>query len=64
MYAPTLVLADGGVMTESAAILINDYPERWTTAKTAAAHEKVRAGTRARLYGNWEAFADSFPSAP
>jgi GST-like protein len=100
---PTLVLPEGGVMTESAAILINlglsvpksgllpaaagaraqairglvfvaancytaiginDYPERWTTAKTKAAREKVREGTRARLYRNWEIFADSFPAAP
>ena len=100
---PTLVLPEGGVMTESAAILIhlglsapesgllpaaagaraqtirglvfvaancytpvgiNDYPERWTTAKTKTAREKVREGTRAQLYRNWEIFADSFPPAP
>jgi GST-like protein len=100
---PTLVLPDGGVLTESAAILIhlglialesgllpadagaraqairglvfiaancytaigiNDYPERWTTAKTATAREKVREGTRAQLYRSWEIFADSFPATP
>jgi GST-like protein len=100
---PTLVLPEGGILTESAAILIhlgliapesgllptavgsraqairglvfiaancyaaisiNDYPERWTTAKTAAAREKLRAGTRAQLYRNWDIFADTFPAEP
>lgn len=99
---PTLVLADGTVMTESAAILlhlalshpraglipsaareratalrglvfiaancypavsISDYPERWTTAATAPAREKVRAAARAQLHRAWEIFADAFGDA-
>lgn len=100
---PTLVLPDGSVLTESAAILIhlglthphsgllpadpavraqvlrglvyiaancyaaisiNDYPERWTTATTRPAQLKVRQGARARLHKNWEIFADTFPARP
>jgi GST-like protein len=96
---PTLVLPDGTVMTESAAILIhlglahpqcgllpadtsaraqairglvfiaancyaalsiNDYPARWTTASTKPAQEKVRQGARAQLHRHWIIFADSF----
>lgn len=95
---PTLLLADGTVMTESAAILIHlglqhpksallpaaaaaraltlrglvfiaancyaaisvgDYPERWTTASTRPARDKVRAAARAQLHRAWEIFADS-----
>jgi len=101
---PTLVRPDGGVLTESAAILIAlglehpasgllpegpaeralairglvwvaancyaaigviDYPERWLPAGAdEAAREALRAGTRARLYGLWEQFADTFPARP
>jgi len=100
---PTLVLPDGSVLTESAAILIhlglthtesgllpadpairaqvirglvyiaancyaaisvNDYPERWTTATTRPAREKVRQGARVRLHKNWEIFADTFAAGP
>ena len=101
---PTLVLPDGSVLTESAAILIHlglahpssallsedvraraqairglvfiaancysaisiiDYPERWTTATTQPARDKVRQGARARLHRHWEIFADTFmPLAP
>ena len=100
---PALVLPDGSVLTESAAILIhlglthpqsgllpadpvaraqvirglvfiaancyaaisvNDYPERWTTATTRPAREKVRQGARARLHKNWEIFADTFAAGP
>ena len=100
---PTLVLPDGSVLTESAAILIhlglahpagallpvapsaraqsirglvfiaancyaaigiNDYPERWTTATTKPAHEKVRQGARQRLHANWQIFADMFAADP
>lgn len=96
---PTLVMDDGTVLTESAAILIglalmhprsallppgmpsklqairglsfiaancyaaisvHDYPERWTTASTKPAHERVRAGARAQLHRSWEQFADLF----
>lgn len=92
---PTLVLPDGSVMTESAAILIhlgmthphsgllpadasaraqairglvfiaancyaalsiNDYPARWTTATTKPAQEKVRQGARAQLHRHWAIF--------
>jgi GST-like protein len=100
---PTLILPDGSVLTESAAILIHlglvfpksgllphaaaaraqairglvfiaancysaisigDYPERWTTATTKPAHEKVRQGARRQLHRHWELFADTFPAAP
>lgn len=100
---PTLLLPDGTVLTESAAMLIylglvagegkllpeslsakaqairglvfiaancysaigiNDYPERWTTATTKPAQEKVRQGARRQLNRNWEVFADSFPGHP
>ncbi len=100
---PTLVLPDGSVLTESAAILIhlglahpgsgllpvtpsaraqairglvfiaancyvaigiNDYPERWTTATTKPAQEKVRQGARHRLHTNWQNFADMFAAEP
>jgi len=100
---PTLVLPDGSVLTESAAILIhlglahpasallpvapsaraqsirglvfiaancyaaigiNDYPERWTTATTKPAQEKVRQGARQRLHTNWQIFADMFAADP
>jgi GST-like protein len=100
---PTLVLPDGTVMSESAAILIhlgliiphskllpdsesaraqairglvfiaancysaigiNDYPERWTTASTKPAREKVRQGARRQLHRNWEIFADTFRADP
>ena len=47
-----------------AAIGINDYPERWTTATTKAAQEKVRQGARRQLHRNWEIFADTFHAEP
>lgn len=102
---PTLVLPDGGVLTESAAILIHlgavhsesgllprdaaaraqavrglvfiaancyaaisviDFPERWCAGadNDDAVKERIRAGTRARLYRHWEMFADVFPARP
>ena len=100
---PTLLLPDGTVLTESAAILIHlglsypdsgllpsdasqraqvirglvyiaancysaigiiDYPERWTSASTKPAQEKVRQGARQRLHHNWNVFADTFAAAP
>lgn len=100
---PTLVLPDGSVLTESAAILIhlglaapegrllpessparaqairglvfiaancyaaigiNDYPERWTAATSAGAHDKLRQGARRQLHRHWEVFADAFPAMP
>ena len=96
---PTLVLQDGTVLTESAAILIylgleypgcgllpentsgranalrglvfiaancysavsiSDYPDRWTTSKTKAAHERVRTAARAQLHRNWSIFLEQF----
>jgi GST-like protein len=38
-----------------AALSINDYPERWTTATTHAAQDKVRQGARAQLHQHWPA---------
>lgn len=100
---PTLVLPDGTVLTESAAILIHlglahpgsgllpraaparaqairglvfiaancysaigiiDYPERWTTATSKPALEKVREGTRQQLHRHWEVFADTHAGSP
>ncbi len=100
---PTLVLPDGQVLTESAAILIHlgllappgcllpadpaararvlrglvyiaancypavgisDYPERWTTARTAPGQERVRQAARAQLRRHWEIFADTFEAQP
>jgi GST-like protein len=100
---PTLVLPDGSVLTESAAILIHlglahpgsgllpkasaaraqtirglvfiaancytaigigDYPERWTTATSKPALDKVRQGARRQLHRHWEVFADTFGGAP
>jgi GST-like protein len=100
---PTLVLPDGSVLTESAAILIHlglahpisgllpkpsaaraqairglvfiaancysaisiiDYPERWTSATTKAAQDKVRQSARRRLHRHWEVFADAFTDTP
>jgi GST-like protein len=100
---PTLLLPDGSVLTESAAILIHlgdahpasdllprdanaraqsirglvyiaahcyaaigiiDYPERWVADPDEATAERIRAGTRAKLYRSWEIFADLFPGHP
>jgi GST-like protein len=47
-----------------AAIGINDYPERWTTASTKPGREKVRQGARRQLHRNWEIFADTFRAEP
>lgn len=46
-----------------AAIGIIDYPERWLPEGTRMpARERLRAGTRTRLHGLWERFADAFDS--
>lgn len=42
-----------------AAVSVNDYPERWTTAKGSAAHGRVRTAARAQLHRDWEIFADT-----
>lgn len=49
-----------------AAISIIDYPERWCEGADAdeALQERIRAGTRARLYRHWEMFAEVFPAHP
>lgn len=47
-----------------AAISIGDYPERWTTATTKPAREKVRQGARRQLHRHWELFADTFTDTP
>jgi GST-like protein len=103
LQVPALVLPDGEIMTESAAILIHlgltnpksgllatrqparmqqirglvyiaancysaitvsDYPDRGTTSKNKGELRRVRAGTRRRMYRNWEIFADTFPGSP
>lgn len=100
---PTLVLEDGTVMTESAAILIHlglvhpasgllpadaskrasairglvyivancyaaigviDYPERWCKDADETTRQAIIAGTKARLHGLWDVFADQFPATP
>lgn len=100
---PTLVLLDGTVLTESAAILlsialqypeaallpadpvaralairglvfiaancyaavsVSDYPERWTTARDAAAHRQLRQAARQQLHRSWEVLADMLSSHP
>ena len=57
---PTLQGADGSVLTESAAIGVIDYPERWCASTEAADLERLRLGARARLHRLWELFADQF----
>lgn len=46
------------------AIGIGDYPERWTTATTKPAQDKLRQGARRQLHRHWEIFADSFAAQP
>jgi len=96
VQVPSLVLEDGAVMTESAAILIwlglrypessllprdpaqairglvyiaancyaaigiIDYPPRFCAECDEATAERIRAGTRSRLYEYWGIFADEF----
>jgi GST-like protein len=99
---PTLVLADGTVLTESAAILIylgleypghqllpesssaratalrglvfiaancysavsiSDYPQRWTTATSKSAQDRVRLAARTQLHRHWDMFFDTFTPA-
>jgi GST-like protein len=49
-----------------AAISIIDFPGRWCADADAddVLKERIRAGTRARLYRHWEIFADEFPARP
>ena len=48
------------------AISIIDYPERWCQDADGDEKllERIRAGTRARLYRHWEMFADVFTARP
>jgi len=48
------------------AISIIDYPQRWCqdADDDEKVQERIRAGTRARLYRHWEMFADVFPARP
>ena len=46
------------------AISIIDYPERWTQQADEASLEAVRLGTRKRMHGHWEIFADQFTRQP
>ena len=46
------------------AISISDYPERWTTADSKAAQDKVRQAARSQLHRHWEIFADTFHGEP
>ena len=46
------------------AISIGDYPERWTTATSKPALDKMRQGARRQLHRHWEVFADTFGGAP
>lgn len=46
------------------AIGIGDHPERWTTAATQPARDKVRQGARRQLHRQWEVFADIFVGTP
>jgi GST-like protein len=45
-------------------IPIIDFPQRFTCARDDESLEKVRAGTRARLYKHWDIFADDFKAQP
>ena len=42
------------------AVSVSDHPERWTTATSAYAVDRVRAGARRQLHRAWEMFADQF----
>lgn len=44
------------------AISVIDFPERWLADPSDAAKDNLRAGSKARLYANWEIFADSLPT--
>ena len=43
---------------------VSDHPERWTTATSASAIERVRQAARAQLHGAWSVFADQFGALP
>jgi len=43
-----------------AAIGVSDYPERWCADIDDSARERIVRGTRQRLHGYWDTFADQF----
>jgi GST-like protein len=47
-----------------AAIGVVDYPERWCEPCDDDTAKRIRAGTRRRLHGLWDLFADTFPATP
>lgn len=47
-----------------AAIGIIDYPERWCPDADDQLKERIRAGTKQRMYQLWDTFADMFPAMP
>lgn len=42
------------------AVSVSDYPERWTTSRSAPARARVRQAARAQLHQAWEHFARLF----
>jgi GST-like protein len=46
------------------AITIIDFPERFCADLDDVTKERMRKGTRERLYRHWEIFADLFPARP
>ena len=46
------------------AVGIIDFPQRWSTSENESDLEKIKIGTRKRLYYLWEIFADSFSGCP
>jgi GST-like protein len=46
------------------AISVSDYPQRWTTAVSKPAQEKVREAARVNLHRHWDIFADQFSASP
>jgi len=46
------------------AISVIDFPERWLAEPSDGVKENLKAGSKARLHANWEAFADSLPPGP
>lgn len=64
---PTLVLEDGTVLTESAAILIHlglQFPGSGLLPIDPSAREQVREADRRQLHRHWEIFADTFAATP
>ncbi|CAN5814397.1 glutathione S-transferase [soil metagenome] len=47
-----------------AAIGVIDYPERWCRNADETTRQAIIAGTKTRLHGLWDVFADQFPATP